>query len=99
MLATSFACHYEPGREDPDTTIYSYETKPKSGVTEYVPSKVRQYVEKNKVDLKLFFKKDHVAKKFLSNKYSKFHVMQISRKFREMPVVIAKYCPFDFFNF
>jgi len=48
MLATNFASFHE-SNEDPEIhDIICFEIKPKSGVTEYVPSKAHKYIDENK---------------------------------------------------
>ena len=47
MLATNFASFHE-SNEDPEIyDIFCFEIKPKSGVTEYVPSKAHKYIVQN----------------------------------------------------
>ncbi len=79
MLATNFASFHEADEEVTNFNVLSFEIKPKSGVTEYVPSIVKKFIEENKTDLEKFLKSDH-AEKFMNNNCSKFHVMQVSRK-------------------
>lgn len=57
----------------------SFETKPKSGVIEYVPSVVRDYIDNNQEHLEKFYEKEELKHKFLSNNFSKYHIMQVSR--------------------
>ena len=40
MLVTNFSSYHEIDDEPDNTDVISFETKPKSGVTEYVPTKV-----------------------------------------------------------
>lgn len=66
QLITSFASVREQGET---CSIMSFETKPKSGVTEYVPSVTRQYVETHREELVPFFSREEgkLAERFLSN--------------------------------
>jgi hypothetical protein len=45
MLATNFASFHEADEEVDNFNVLSFEIKPKSGVTEYVPSKVLKYID------------------------------------------------------
>ena len=81
--------------------IITFETKPKSGVTEYVPSTAMKYLENHRDELPNFFnaQEGELAKRFLSNSFTKFHVMQINRKYKgKLKGSLSSYSPFDFFN-
>ena len=58
MLATNFASFHEDDHEAENFNVLSFEIKPKSGVTEYVPSKTREFVEANQVEFEKFLKSD-----------------------------------------
>ena len=75
MLTTNFSSHYETVDDQEATDIVSFETKPKSGVTEFVPSKIRKLLEENKEKYQVFLSKKDLVQKFLSNRFTKFHVM------------------------
>ncbi len=51
MLASNFASFHEIGDHKEDHDILSFEIKPKSGVTEFVPSCVHKYIEESKHNL------------------------------------------------
>ena len=42
LLATNYSSFLEPGEDQYSFEVSTFETKPKSGVTEYVPSCVRR---------------------------------------------------------
>ena len=100
MLATNFSSMHEVGDDPQNTNIISFEVKPKSAAAEYVPSKVRRYIESNRESLESFFEANggEVSDKLLSNWFSKFHVMQVSRKFRGKEQDLSQYSPKEFFN-
>jgi hypothetical protein len=78
MLASNFASFHEIGDDKEANEVLSFEIKPKSGVTEFVPSCVHKYIDENKEQLSLFLSSEY-ASKFLNNNMTKFHVMQVSR--------------------
>lgn len=45
MLATNFASFHEDDQEVDNFNVLSFEIKPKSGVTEYVPTKTKEYIQ------------------------------------------------------
>jgi len=98
LLITSFASV----QEDEETcSILSFETKPKSGVTEFVPSVTREYIDKHREELAHFLCRDEgkSAESFLSNQLTKFHVMQVSRKHKgKMKEDLSRYSPSEFFR-
>ena len=70
LLATNYSSLHEP--TDHNCDILSFEVKPKSGVTEYVPQKVLAYLEANRTDLGKFWAKGELATDFQASKLSKF---------------------------
>lgn len=99
ILATNFSSYHEMDDDKEFTNVLSFETKPKSGVPEYIPSKVLQEIERNKeTTYQHFFQKEEIARKFLDLGFTKFHVRQISRQYLGKDEVVSKYSPFDFFN-
>jgi hypothetical protein len=95
LLATNFAAFHEPEDDPSRSNVITFETKPKSGVTEYVPSEALKYLQEHK-DLEL---DDRLLETYLANRFSKFHVNQISRQFKGAKnEILSKYSPFDFFN-
>ena len=55
MLLTNFSSYHEPGEDQENTNVLSFEIKPKSGVTEYVPKIVKDYIQANRDKLDHFF--------------------------------------------
>jgi len=51
MLASNFASFHEIGDDKEAHQVLSFEIKPKSGVTEFVPSCVHKYIDENKKQL------------------------------------------------
>jgi hypothetical protein len=78
MLASNFASFHEIGDDKEAHQVLSFEIKPKSGVTEFVPSCVHKYIDENKNQLSQFLSSEY-ASKFMNNNMTKFHVMQVSR--------------------
>jgi hypothetical protein len=97
MLATNFASFHEIGDETEKTDIVSFEIKPKSGVTEYVPSSVINHTIENREKLANFLAKE-LSEKFLNHRLTKFHVMQVSRMHKGKLKELSIYNPFDLFN-
>ena len=97
MLATNFASFHEIGDDPENTDILSFEIKPKSGVTEFVPSSVLNHVTVNRESMANFLAKE-LSEKFLNNRLTKFHVMQVSRMHKGKLKELSIYNPFDFFN-
>jgi hypothetical protein len=97
MLATNFASFHEIGDDPENTDILSFEIKPKSGVTEFVPSSVLNHVTMNRESMANFLAKE-LSEKFLNHRLTKFHVMQVSRMHKGKLKELSIYNPFDFFN-
>lgn len=55
LLVTNFSSIHEVGEDQSKTTVLSFETKPKSGVTEYIPSITHKFIEDNRDSLTKFF--------------------------------------------
>lgn len=66
MLVNNFSSFHEPG-EDPELVdVFSFETKPKSGVMEYVPTKIVSFIKENNSTLTNFIGSETCAQ-FLDN--------------------------------
>eukprot|EP00347_Sterkiella_histriomuscorum_P018907 403343712 len=100
MLATNFSSQpeFEDDTENGKQTVIAFETKPKSGVVEYVPSKVIKYLEDNSQELSCFNAKSVLKEQFISCGFSKYHIMQVSRMYKGKLSKLSKYSPRDFFN-
>ncbi|CDW86190.1 UNKNOWN [Stylonychia lemnae] len=98
MLATNFSSQPEPTDDIKLQKVISFETKPKSGVVEYVPTSVKSYIEQNESELQNFNTKQDMKEKFICNEFTKYHIMQVSRKYKGKLNNLSKYCPRDFFN-
>jgi len=89
LLVTSFACHEEKdGEETNRPPIIGFESKPKSGVTEYLPLKVKDFIQESYKDTSNTFYTEltrksetndadnqSLAKAFFNCQISKFEIM------------------------
>jgi hypothetical protein len=89
LLVTNFSSFHEVNEDPAEWDIMSFETKPKSGVTEYLPSNVRSLIESGAVSTN----NEELLKNFVDNQMTKFHVMQVSRKYKGTLEELSKYCP------
>lgn len=71
----------------------SFESKPKSAATEFVPSKVLKYIEEHKEELSKFLSNESLATRFINNEVDKFNIMQVSRKYKGKLTTLSSYEP------
>lgn len=74
MMITNFSANHEPLDNPLKSNVIAFETKPKSGVMEYVPSKVLDYIKENSDKLEHFLKKEDIKNDLINHKLPKFYV-------------------------